>query len=152
MVRRPKKVGNPRHSQSCIFHSIWDSFSHVHLTCLYQCVCKTRTTPLCCLFNEYKFYQRPPGPGQNPTWSQNLTPGREACRRSEGITTVSHNFCQPSCHLRLPEHPSPHQSARNTACDIRVQSNFLWSNPCMLPSLTQTESERKADRQRVRDS
>lgn len=92
--------------------------------------------------------------------TSDMEPGRErrgACRRPGGITTVSHSFCQPSCHLRLPVPtaiavpPSPHQSARHTACDITVQSNFLWSNPCMLPSLTETEGERKTDRKRLRE-
>lgn len=62
---------------------------------LYVTVCmrKTRTTPLCCLFNEYKFYQRPPSPEQNPTWSQNLRHGTWKRTERSLQKTWRHHHC-----------------------------------------------------------
>lgn len=129
---------------------------------LYQCVC-VRLQPhlFAALLNEYKFYHRPPESEQNPTWSQKkpcAEPGEEHAEDLEASPlSLTASASPPAiisgclCPQRMPCPQTPYQSASDTARDITVQSNFLWSNPCMLPSLAETERERQTERECVRE-
>lgn len=132
------------HSAMCVWLSV--------------CMCETRAAPLCCLFNEYKFYQRPPRPEQNTTWSQSLTQNQEeneeehkdldasllSLSASDNPTAISACLCP---QRMLCPHPPTNQQATQPVTSQCSQISCDPIRACCRALLRLREKERQTERE-----